>query len=372
MPRVTTRFLNEIRRSHTVYAYVDVTSPNQETIRLPATQGDVSVDRTAAIRRSCQVTCIDPLGQLVPKDKDSVLTPYGTEIRPYRGVKYTDGTIEVAPLGVFRIAKATVEDGGQTPQIKIESFDRSRAVARDKFTSPYVIAPDTNVVTAIKDILARTYPDLEYDAISSPVTTTASKVYDVGDDPWDEVTLLATSIGCEVYFDVEGRVVIAPSPDIDALPTADFTYIEGQGCTMTELTRVFTDEPGFNGVIVTGESPGDELPPVRGEAWDEEPTSATYRLGPYGEVPMFHTDQVVKTTEEAETVARQLLNSQLGFSSQLSITATVNPALEAGDVVEVVRAASHVSGLYVVDAFNVPLDKGGSQGLTLRQKRVTA
>lgn len=369
MARATDKFLAEIRKSHTVYAYVDVTSPTQETVRLPAIDGNIKVDRTAEIRRSCSIKCIDPLGDLTPQGVDSLLTPYGTEIRPYRGVKYDDGTVEVYQQGVFRLSKANVDDQVGPNEITIEGFDLSRTVIRDKFTVPYTIDSGTNVVTAIQNIIDRTFPDQEYDAITSTLTTTAPRLYDAGDSPWDAVTELARSIGCEIYFDAEGILVIAPPHDIDALPTPDFTYIEGPGCTMVDLSTVFTDEPGFNGVIVTGESPGDELPPVRGEAWDEEPTSPTYRLGPYGEVPQFVSDKVVKTADEANSMASSLLNGLLGFSSQVSISAWVNPSFEAGDVVEVERLRSGVAGLYVIDAFDVPLSASATQGLTLREKR---
>lgn len=367
--RATDRFLSEIRTSHTAVSYVDVIGATQETVRLVAISGDVSVDRTASIRRSCSVTCIDPDGTWTPVGPESLLTPFGTEIRPYRGVKYSDGTEEVYPLGVFRISKSDpVEDEGSL-QIRIESYDLSRTVKRDKFTTPYVIASGTNVVQAIKDILARTFPDLTYDAITTSLATTAPRVCDVEDDPWDAACELAVSIGCELYFDVEGKVVISPSADIDALPAAVFDYIEGPDCTMTNLAQSYTDEPGYNGVIVTGESPGDELPPVRGEAWDDEPTSITYRRGPYGEVPMFHQDQVIKTQADADAAAAQLLRGQLGFSSLLSIRAMVNPALEAGEVVDVKRSRSNVDGKFILDAFNVPLGIEDDQSLTLRQKR---
>lgn len=365
----TDRFLEEIRSSHTIVSYVVVTSPSQESARLEAVDGDVRVDRTASIRRSCSITCVDSDGSWAPKGPESILTPYGTELRPYRGVLYADGTEEVHPQGVFRLAKADVSDSGGSVQITLEAYDLSRTVKRDKFTSPYVIASATNVVQSIKDILARTFPDLDYDAISASLVTTAPRVYDVGDDPWDACTELAKSIGCEVFFDVLGRVVIAPPVDIDALPAPVFDYVEGNECTMTELALSYSDEPGFNGVVVTGESPGDELPPVRGEAWDDSSTSATYRRGPYGEVPMFHTDQIVKTQADANAVAAQLLQGLLGFSSALSIKSMVNPSLEAGDVVEVVRARSNVDDLFTVDAFNVPMAKDGIQTLQLRQKR---
>lgn len=367
--RATDRFTDEIRTSHTMVSYVDVKGPNQEPVRLVATGGDVSVDRTAAIRRSCNVTCIDPDGTWTPKGPESLLTPFGTTIRPYRGVRYADGTEELHPLGVFRISRSDVFDRVGASEIKIETFDLSRTVRRDKFQSPYAIASGTNVIQAIKDILALTFPDLSYDAITTTLTTTAPRVYDANDDPWEAVTDLAISIGCEIYFDVVGTVVLAPPADVDSLPAPVFDYIEGPDCTMISLNRSFSDEPGYNGVIVTGESPGDELPAVRGEAWDDEPSSATYRKGPYGEVPKFHTDQVIKTQADAEAAAQSMLRGMLGFTSALSIDSMVNPALEAGDVVEVTRARSHVSGLYTVDAFNVPLGADGSQTLQLRQKR---
>jgi hypothetical protein len=371
--RATDRLLAEIRRSHEVYSYIDVISPTQETLRLPATGGEVTVDRTAEIRRACSATCIDPTGILVPGDTSSLLTPYGTILRPYRGVRYGDGTTEVLPLGVFRLAKSSVDDSsGGSADIKLEAYDLSRTVQRDKFVSPYVIEVGTNLIDAIKTILERTFPDLEYDAISTTRVTTAPKLYDVGDDPWKACTDLSTSLGCEIYFDVDGWVVIAPPVDIDALPSPDFTYIEGQGCIMTSLSRVFTDEPGFNGVVITGESPGDELPAVRAVAWDAEPTSATYHLGPYGEVPRFVTDQTIKTTEDAQETADQLLRNLLGFSSGLTISGIVNPSYEAGHVVQVERARSRVTGLYAVDSFNVPLRATDLQSLVLRAKRILA
>lgn len=365
----TDRFLTEIRRSHTIVSYVDVQGPNQESVRLEAVSGDVSVDRTATVRRSCSVTCIDPDGTWAPKGPESLLTPFGTELRPYRGVKYSDGTEEIHPLGVFRLAKADVTDKLGAVEIRLEAYDYSRTVQRDKFTSPYVIAAGTGVVQAIKDILARTFQDLDYDAATSSLTTTSPRVYDIQDDPWEAVEELAKSIGSEVYFDVIGRVIISPPVDIDALPAPVFDYAEGPSCTMTDLSLSYSDEPGFNGVIVTGESHSDDLPPVRGEAWDTEQTSATYRYGPYGEVPMFHSDQIIKTQADANAVAAQMLQGMLGFASALTIRSMVNPSLEAGDVVQVVRARSNVDDLFTVDAFNVPMGASGDQTLQLRQKR---
>lgn len=378
---MTDRFYAEIRKSHTAVSYVEVVTPDLETIKLQIIDGAVDADRTAQIRRHITLTCTDPTGRLTPRTTGEILTPYGTEVRAFRGVRYVDGpeagTEELAPLGVFRISMCTITAGVQgTVNIAIEGYDRSRTISRDKFVVPYTVDAGTNVLTAIQQIVQRTFPDAEYDTIDTTLSVTGPMLFDTGNDPWDACTQLATSMGCEIYFDVFGRVVVAPPPDIAALPAPDFTYIEGQGCTMIDMTRVFNDEPGFNGVIVTGESAGDEAPPVRGEAWDENPTSPTYRYGPYGEVPTFITDSVVKTEDDAAALAKSQLAMMLGYTSQLTLSTVVNPSYEGGDAVEVRRDESGVNGMYVIDAFNVPLMTGQTvgggtnyQSLTMRERR---
>jgi hypothetical protein len=251
-------------------------------------------------------------------------------------------------------------------------YDRSRTVARDKFTVPYTVPSGTNTVDAIKLILARTFPNLQYDATTSTVNLTAPMVFNASDDPWQAATTLAQSIGFELYFNAEGWVVVAPPTDINASPAPAYSYIEGQGCTMTDVSSVYTDEPGFNGVIVTGASVGNELPPVRAEAWDMEPSSPTYRLGPYGEVPMFVTSQTVTTTADAQKTATALLKGQIGFASQLAVSAWSNPAFEAGDTVQVKRAQMNINGLYTVDSFNIPMLKANEQVVNVRRQIAVA
>lgn len=389
---VSQDFLREIRKSHTSFAYVEVISATNETIRLKALSGQVEVDRKAAVRRRLTLTCTDVTGDLTPEKAGDLLTPYGTTIKPYRGVIYTDGSVEVCPLGVFRLSQSSISDdsgtgtasggggsgssgslrsmgasGGFT--INLDAYDLSRTVSRDKFTSPYTIAEGTNVVEAIKTILGRTFPDLTYDTMGTTLTVTPTQVWDAGEDPWTVCQVLAISLGADLYFDVLGHVRLTPAPDIQSLTAADFDFVEGENCTLLNVEKIFSDEPGYNGVVVIGESPGDDLPPVTATVWDDEPSSLTYHLGPYGEVPMFLQDQLVKTTEEAQAVANATLNSILGFVSQLTMDVVVNPAFECGDVVQVRRARAKVDDRYVLDAFTVPLSAQDSQSLTVRQTR---
>lgn len=371
MGRQTDRFYEAIRKSHTIISWIDVISPDQEIIRLPAIDGQVDVDRTAAHRRKLSCQCIDPLGIVTPRTEGELLTPYGTELRAYRGVRYSDAEddYEVCSLGVFRLSRSSITDNNTgSPTISLEGFDRSRTIARDKFKVPYVIEPGTNVMQAIKDLAKMTFADCEFDAITSPMETSAPLLYEAGGDPWEAMYKLGVSLGCEVYFDVDGRLAILPPHDLNALPAPDFTYVEGQGNIMLDLSREYSDEGVFNGIIVTGESVGDELPPVRDEAWDENPTSPTYRYGPYGEVPGFITDNLAKTEDECKAIARAQLALSLGAAAKLGITGVVNPSYEAGDVVRVKREKAKVDGLYAVDTFSVPL-RSNTQTLSLREQR---
>jgi hypothetical protein len=307
------------------------------------------------------------------------------------GVVYEDGSVEVCALSVFRISQVAIMDdsgtgsgsgtgasGGSSIRqtghsggftINIDAYDLSRTVSRDKFTTPYTITEGTNVISAIQSILARTFPDLSYDAMGTNVTVSPTQVFDAGEDPWAVAQGLALSLGADLYFNINGDVTIEPAVDIRSLTSADFEYIEGESCTMLSLEKVFSDEPGYNGVVVIGESPGDDLPPVTATAWDSDPTSLTYHKGPYGEVPMFVQDQVVKTTEEAQAMANAILSSVVGFVNQLNVDATTNPAFECGDVVRIVRARSKVSDYFVVDAFTVPFSGLDSQTINVRQTR---
>lgn len=375
MQVVSDAFLAEMRKSYTVFSYVDVVTWDNRVFRLDATDGTVNVDRTASTRRKATVTCVDPTGQLTPTSAKSVLAPFGTVIKPYRGVRYTSGVLagstEVVPLGVFRISDCRVTDSvGGSPDISLEAYDFSRTISRAKFDDVYTVDTGTNIIDGIKGIVERTFPDTVYDATTSTMTLNAPLVFDANSDPWEAAAQMATSAGMEIYFTATGLLKIAPPVDINHLPAPAWSFVEGNGCTMLNLDVEYSDDPGYNGVVLTGEAAGDDTPPVRSVVWDDDPSSPTYYLGPYGKVPDFITDSTVTTQEDADTAAAAQLNQILGFSSQLKVTAGVNPALDCGDVVRVTRQRSGVNALYAIDAVSIPLHATGTSSISLRQKQV--
>lgn len=383
MGRLSTRFEAALRQSHTLYEYVDIITPSNVTTHLSVTVGTVTADRSAQFRRSAQVTCFDPTGTLTPSTAKSALTPFGTVMRAYSGIQYTDGTTEVYPLGVFRLSEVDVTESSPTSasglSISITAYDLSRTISRNKFTTAYVIPAGTLVVSAIKTLVYRTFPEATFDSIDHTMTTPYALAYAAGDDPWQACIDLALSIGCDVYFDVNGQVVVAPPADIQALSSPVFGFIEGDGNTMTDITAIYTDDPGYNGVIVIGASTGTGATAVQGSAWDNNPGSPTYQYGPYGQVPQIVNDTNITTVAAANAAAASLLNSMLGFVTQTDITTWTNPALEIDDVVQVERARVSATGSYIVDMVTIPMGSSAtgtpagvnSQSVTLRQMRQT-
>lgn len=383
--RASARFLAQMGKSYETYEYVDVVSPNNRTVRLHVTVGTVTADRTAAYRRMCQMTCFDPDGMLINSatgTAGAILTPFGagTVIKPYSGIRYTDGSTEVYPLGVFNISQVNIVESSPANQagvsIGLTGYDPSRRIERNKFTATYVIPAGTVITTAIQTLVNRTLPGTRFSTTTTGATLPYPLTYAVGDSPWAAVGDLSLSVGCETYFDVYGTCVTKPPADIGALSSSVMNYIEGRQCSMTDLSSTYTDDPGYNGVIVIGASPATGRAAVQGVAWDTNPASPTYYLGPYGQVPQIVNDTNITTAAQALSSATALLNAQLGFVKQLTVT-TIGPgntALDVDDAVTVIRGRVAVAGQAVVDAVTVPLGQSqtgvpagyNSQSLTLR------
>lgn len=325
--------------------------------------GHVDVDATAGVRRRCELTLVDKNGALNATQMSSPASPYGNEIRLSRGISI-NGTDELLPVGTFRIEETGVSDDGGAI-VRLAGFDRSVSVAQARFEAPYAIPAGQNYGSAIQGLLESRVPGLTY-LFTPTARTTPLLVFLETDDPWAKATEMARSIGMELFFDVAGRVVLRPEPD----PASDgiaAEYMEGEGATyLTSHYRIDT-KPGYNGAIVVGEPPGGT--PVRGEAWDSDPASATYYLGPYGKRPRFLRSQFVVTQGQADEAAAAIVLRERGGTEQLSFTALPHPGRDAGDSVYYRNADLGLDEIYVIDTLRIPLAASDVMSVTTRKRR---
>jgi hypothetical protein len=307
--------------------------------------GTVSADRSAASRRRLSLRAVDSTGSL-----QTALSIYGREVKPYRGLDLSGGP-EYLPLGVFGIEEETVDFTGDL--VEVSAFDRSHTIAARLFVEPYVIAAGTNYGIAIQTLIASRMVGLTYSFVTT-TRKTGPLVYDTGSDPWRAAMDLAASIGMELFFDADGVCVLRAEPDPSAAPV-DWTYEEGAAAIVTDASKRASAANAYNGVIVVGESSSLGMP-VRAEAWDDDPASPTYRLGPFGQRPYLARELValIRSPTQAGIAAAAKLRSLLGTTESVPFSAIPHPAHELGDILAF--SAGVISVTQALVSFQMPLE----------------
>lgn len=356
--------------NHKVALRADVLDNGLLVDTLEITGGEVSVDGTAAIRRTCTVTLTDPDGDLTPDAATDLLAPYGNELKLYRGATIS-GTDDTVPLGVFGIETCNVTGTRGDLQITLTGMDRSRKVQRARWTSAYSVASGTDYATAIHDMLTSRASGFSFNFTATTSTTTALVFGDSSsNDPWADAQKLAGAIGCELFFDADGVCVLRVVPDPSTAATA-WTYAEGSTATILSVSRSMTRDGVYNHVIAAGE-PLNGTAPVRAESYDDDPASPTYYLGDFGDVPYFFTSPLITTTAQAQSAADGLLRKVLGSSETVELDLIPNPAHEATDVIQVTHTATLTNSRYILDRFSIPLTYGDSMKASARRRTVLA
>lgn len=400
---VSEDFKSQVRTSHTATIRAEVWQGDQRLTTLEAVEGQVDIDARRSVRRTCSLKVADPgptsaleeipgtstyediallyidyptmlssvasysvlapAGEyrtvlvpspIVPADAYGFLTPYGNEIRLWRGVVLPDGTVEEVPLGVFVIVNVEVTDGASGSSVSVTGADRSLRISRARWTEPYSIS-STPTETAIDDLLLDRWIDVQTSFTETGTTVVRATVgTEANADPWQDALRIAEAAGFDLYFDGDGIAVLEPAREYETA-TPDAVYLQDDEAMVLTLTRSLNAEQTYNGVIATGE--GTELADVyRGEAWDEDPDSPTYRYGAFGQVPRFYSSSLLGSDDQAQAAAEAILARGKGLTEQINWTQIVDPSLDAGDVVVVVNENTKVNRTLILDRLTIPLD----------------
>lgn len=344
--------------------------------KLPLTAGSVTLDITAEVRGRCDLSFESP--ELIPTDADSLLAPYDTELQVARGLVYPDGERELVSLGIFRPEEVEIEESGQGVQIKVQGLDRSQRIIDASFEDPYVIEGGTDYLEAMRVGLAQAYPEIAFNFIErTHLTPTLNG--EEGDNRWQFFSDMAEAIGCELYFDNDGKSALRPIATTHVDPVAEI--IEGaEGVTVASLlsaTKQWSRTDTHNRWIVTGDNPDTEGEPPRAVATDDDPASPTRYGGPFGRKPDFYSSSFITTPEQAADAAAGRKAKEMGTSQTINFGALVNPALEPGDVVHAKRTHTHEGELIVIaderhilDSLTIPLAAADSMNGATRALRV--
>lgn len=385
---VSARFKELVTSGYQMISRVEVLSPagavlldsDNPATPLNVVGGKISCNRAASFRRYVQdLTIADETGTLVPTlPNDFFSAVAGNELRLSVGM-IVDSLNEYVVQGIFGLAGAKTEDHADGLTVTLTAYDRGRLFSRAKRIAPKVF--DASNSTLIRDAIVSTLQDVAPGLViinDSPAYLTPSQVCDTTQDPWEFCRKLADSMGYELFFDRVGNCILQKVPDPnDPAATVGWTYAEGAQAILLNVDRDQSNEQTFNGVVVTGMNPSNGSP-VRVVAWDDNPASPTYYLGPYGRNPDFVQSDKVGTVDQATAMAIARLNEQKGLTEQVTFSIVPNPAMEPSDLVQLVRAKSKFpasgpgSGPLLVDSFDINLlGSQGEMSVTCRQRRLS-
>lgn len=335
----------------------------------------MTFDRNNIIRRNATVvlteTSTDGLPALVPVTAGDLLAPFGNVFVLAYVIKYSNGDTE--PINVLTGDAETVKvsDPGSDLAITLNVYDRARAYQRAGFQDTVVVPPFTAIEGAIMQILTSIQVGFTpiYNFMATGFATGSSpSVYDIGDDPWQAVTDLATSAGCEIFHDPNGTCLLIPTPNPLTQPISWY-YDEGKNLA-TDLERTLTRAGVGNYVVRDGEGTG-VVPPVRGIWMDTSPLSRTYIGGTFGVQVDYATSPLINTQPMAQNAAQAAGYVNMGSIESIDLTSIPKPDHDCDDVIGVarVRAGVPAGTLYVLDSGTLGF---GNQGLLDTQGRAIA
>ncbi|MFD9107135.1 phage tail protein [Streptomyces bottropensis] len=328
--------------------------------------GGVTPDRTAEVRYSASVELLD-----APRGRHGI-NSVSTEIRLWQGIGVTRRDVEWIPAGRYTVDRLRRTRLG----VSLDLLGREDVIRGASLPTARTVGPDTAQACAgvlIGEALPAT-PVAWRDGVKASTQLPAVVVDEDrwaalsgGTDSSGTATGIAASLGAEVYADAQGVIVFAPVPTLaDAV-----VWRIGRGLVTAQPAQEETAEGLVNLWAVSGDSGSGTVPVGPAFAWDDDPASLTYagpdpvsdplapqRLGLPGVRVRTgrYTSPLIGSMSQATDVARARLADSLGIQSSLSFTSVCNPALEAGDVVEV-EVESGVWERHLIDS--CPYTLGG-------------
>lgn len=344
---VSAEFLRAVRHPQRVVTAVEWRRGLDDAWKsLEWSDGTVINSRISNTRWQCNLTLPPGSIEVTPNGFSS----YGTQLRIFRGIRIPRIGVQSVPWGVYRIDTANDQkDKG----IQVAGFSREIQLIDGRFPAPRRIGGDT-AVTVVEQLVSEVCPDVSFSwRVDGSDNTVASFIEEK--DRWGTLdggiqgTAIATWLNGEMYFDGRGVFVVRNKPSIDnpvdwAMQTNDLNELG----VMISPAKTFSRDGVYN-LVVGMMMPSDGTKPIGpAYAWDTNPGSPTYagpdpigdpqgaaEVAPFGVIPVFYTTPLAATLGQLQKIVSGLLQDTLGLATNLAFSVSSNPALEAGDVVQV-------------------------------------
>jgi hypothetical protein len=371
MQTVTDRFKASLKQSHAFVSTATILRNGQPTLladqktvaTLLIESGSISYDSTAKTRTSGNITASDPTGALTPKGLLDLLSPFTAELLIQRGIIYPDNPTqpEMVTLGIMRpsAVETSESDGGVLMTCTL--LDRAFA-AQGPVPHPLAIPNGTSPENAISEILSARYNGFPTSNLFTTGILLYSLVLQTGYDAWNEAWAIAQAAGCDLYVDRTGHVTMSPVTLQANAGNVVWRYDEAINPDFGAPKRTLSADNVPNLVVVNGTNPA--APGIQGQAWDSDPTSPTYRYGPYGEKCKTISEPRIANQAQADAMAAAQLAKLLGTAIKVEFDAPPNPALDVYDTIAAVRTPIGLDDYLLIQKIDLPLAHGDLMHVT--------
>lgn len=210
----------------------------------------------------------------------------------------------------------------------LEASDRVEQIIQDKFISPVSSGAGALVTTRVKDLISDSQPGAVFGVFDETGATVPVMTWE--SDRAQAIDDMAAAVSCYWYQLPDGTYTMRSIPWGGAtLASPVVSLTEGTSGMRATVTR---SRSGVYTICqVTGEA-ADGSAPVSGVAYDTNPLSPAYYLGPLGRRVLKVQQDSVATVAQAESLARQRLRRSQAGGWAVSTSSPFDPALELGDV----------------------------------------
>ncbi|MCW2621942.1 MAG: Peptidase match, partial [Frankiales bacterium] len=238
---------------------------------IPIHGGEVDVDPGKQVRRVLSGVEIDSTDEMW-----DLLAPVGTELRSFRGFRYSNGASELIQTGRFVVPNLSETYGGNWSGQIGSASDRMILVQRARFTRPRAMPVGMRIADAIGMLISEVLGPASVLATSDAVTG-PGLIYER--DRGKAIAEMAASIGADVYCAPDGTPMVVDTPQLSA--TSVWTVDAGAEGVLYEAGRLRSYDDVYSGVVATPAQIDGAAPFEPVVVWDEDPASPTYRLGPF-------------------------------------------------------------------------------------------
>lgn len=363
MYQVTDDFIQALRFTHQVYAALVVTPPSGNPVNLGIQSGSVTANYQQGTRRTADITAyaVGTLndGKSVPAaDVAAMLKRAGTSCSVTMGISSGLITRTMIPMvtGSPSDVAWRVGDG----VIDLNVTDDWWRVSQGRFTTTWTPSAGTKRVDAVSTLMQQAAPNRQTVNTSTDTGTIQSQG-DWGVDRDAAINTLATDGGFDAHFDREGRIILEDTKT--ASDPVVWTATSGDGGVLVTAETGLDVQRLYNTVVVKPSATDSS------QTWTAQTAALTTgdrapaNLGVT--IPYFLASPTISSATAALRVAQQLLGKVTGTPETLQTDMIGNPALDEGDVIEILIPGNDLDGTaatlwrYYVDTITWDLVSGG-------------